>query len=218
MLRFLVLGVLFTLNSFFAPPAHAQDSVRRAGERLVERSGARQQFQLIPDKQMIVVRHNGSGLRCTLPPGADIELSVASSVTQCGYTGGIEENWMITSPSSAAGQIDIQRFVAAYAVFQRQQTPTLEPIPLALAPTVLNAAGNEELHRLFSDAPRPFRIWMRDSRTGVDRLVSIAGADLNGYRILHYMSGPADPVTALSEMSFLTATGQSPSPENSPQN
>lgn len=201
MLRFFILVFCFTLNSALAPPAHAQDSVRRAGERLIERSGARQQFQLIPDEQMIVVRHNGSGLRCTLPPGADIELSVTGNVIQCGYTGGIEENWMITSLSSAAGQIDIQRFVAAYAVFQQQQTPTLEPIPLALAPTVLNAARNDELHRIFPDAPTPFRIWM----------------DQNGYRILHYVSGPADPVTALSEMSFLTATGQSASPEISPQ-
>ena len=127
-----------------------------------------------------------------------MSLRVSPNVAECGYNGGVYVNWMVAPLSSGAGRAPLDRFVAAYALFQKQQNPTWDvtapPPPLA------------QLRAIYPNAPEPYRVWLRDTREGVDVLVSLMAADINGHRVMQMVAGPADPVTALSELSFFTST------------
>lgn len=186
------LFAVFTLSAVAQTPS-------QVGERLIARSGAPDRFTLEADEQSIVIIDRLSGLRCSIPPNApEMTLTASENLVQCGYTGAIYSNWMITPLTSGAGRTPLDRFVAAYALFQKDQHPTWNvtspPPPLP------------GLNEMFPNAPASFKVWLRDGGEGSNTLVSLMATDMNGHRVMQMIAGPADPVTALSELSFVTST------------
>lgn len=186
----------------FSSPSWAQQQ-REIGERLIAQSGAPERFSLEADDQSIVVIDNASRLRCSIPPNAPhMSLSVSGSLLQCEYAGGVHVNWMVIPTSTQAGQVELRPFVAAYALMQQDQRANLQPMsPPAFHPV---------LQQIFPNAPQPFRVWMRDTTPGVDYVVALSATDMNGHRVMQIVSGPADPVQALSDLSFVTSTAATP--------
>lgn len=194
-----ILSAAFAILACVNQLASAQPYNESAGRRLIAESGAPQRFTLRAEEMSLKIVDGASGLECSIPVNApDATLTASDRLMQCGYSGSVSVNWMVVPSASSAGQMDLQRFVAAYALFQQEQTPTLQvQAPPNLLPT--------EIRRLFPNAPQPFAVWMRDSRDGADYLVSLMAADVNGHRLMLMVAGPADPVTALSELSFITS-------------
>ncbi|PZO52898.1 MAG: hypothetical protein DCF16_08095 [Alphaproteobacteria bacterium] len=189
------------LSAFFAvfSLSAAAQTPLEVGERLIERSGAPDRFTLETDEQSITIIDRLSGLRCSIPPNApEMTLTASERLVQCGYSGGIYSNWMITPLTSPAGRAPLDRFVAAYALFQKEQNPTWD---LTAPPPPLPGLSD-----LYPNAPASFRVWLRDGNAGSDTLVSLMAADINGHRVMQMIAGPEDPVTALSELSFVTST------------
>lgn len=196
LIRMLALSAMFAV---FGGSAFAQPDPEQVGRRLIAESGAPDRFGLEADAESIVIIDRESGLRCSIPPNApSMTLEVEGNLMQCGYTGGVYTNWMVTSARTPAGRAPLDRFVAAYALFQQDQRPSLD---LTAPPPPIPA-----LREIFPEAPEPFRVWLRDTDVATDTLVSLMAADMNGYRVMQMIAGPSDPVTALSELSFMTST------------
>lgn len=199
MIRQLFSGALVGLALVAASPAFAQS--REAGERLIAQSGAPERFTLEASDQSIVIIDRLSGLHCSLPPNAGtMTLTVTPDLVQCGYSGGVYSNWMVVPLTASGGQVTLQEFVGAYALFLKQQQ-TAQNLE-RLAPPEINPA----LRDIFPAAREPFRVWMHDVNAGADFSVSLIAADANGYRVMQMIGGPSDPVNALSDLSFLSST------------
>lgn len=199
MIRQLFSGALVVLALAATSPAWAQS--RAAGERLIAQSGAPERFTLEVTDQATVITDRSSGLRCSMPPNAtETSLTVSGDLLQCGYTGGVYSNWMVVPTTAQAGQVEMQRFVGAYALFQKEQHSAQDLQPV-VAPDI-----HPVLHQIFPNAPAPFRVWLKDANPGADFSVSLIAADVNGYRVMQMIAGPSDPVNALSDLSFFTST------------
>ncbi|MEQ1818957.1 MAG: hypothetical protein ABL871_10130 [Terricaulis sp.] len=199
MIRQLFSGALVVLALTVTSPAWAQG--RAVGERLIAQSGAPERFTLEVTDQSIVIIDRSSGLRCSMPPNAtETTLTVSGDMLQCGYTGGVYSNWMVVPTTAQAGQVEMQRFVGAYALFQKEQhtAQNLQPVT---APPIHPA-----LQQIFPNAPTPFRVWMQDANPGADFSVSLIAADVNGHRVMQMIAGQSDTVNALSDLSFFTST------------